>query len=208
MNKTSILFAFIVSFLLPNVTHSQLLFDYSEQNLHESTERFKKLQVTLSNSEHKINVSPELSDFKSKAQQGLNFMKPGAIVQNLKCEIVSNWSPSFEDELNIYLLNVYKQDIKEMGSDWITGILGQWRQERVRIGFMSWEIIFNGESSAVSSIAVFDGNWNVLFDTELVNFIVKATRIEHTQSILHDEEKNAAINSVNNVDSKITEKIS
>jgi len=201
-------FFLLVFFLLQSFVFAQNVVSYNGQLSYAQTDNLEKLISAVQQSDSKLNVSTDLSDFSSKAQQGLDFMSPGATIQNLICTTVSDWSLSLEVELRAYLIDFYKKDIEQLGSDWIDPVLVQWRQEGLRFGLMFWEVAHDGKSKAVTSIAIFDRNGKVLFDTELVNFIVSVTPVENSQPVIQNSKGNEGGLPVNNIDSKTTTPLS
>lgn len=153
----------------------------------EKTESFEKLFSTVQNSGALLNKVPDLSDFNFRAQKGLDFMRPGATVQNLICTKSSDWFLSFEIEFRSYLLNLYKDYIEEMEPGWIESLFSYWKTKDSKIGLMSWEVNFNGKSQPVTSIAVFDNEWNILFDTKLIYFIADIQIVDSFENAKKEE---------------------
>lgn len=175
---------FVVLFTFSFISAQSSSINFTQLS-NEIDENFESLHSSLVKSGYTINETPDLSDFYNRAQMGLDFMKPGSHIKNLTCNLVSKWNASIENPLKNYLLNLYKNDLENFGNNWIEPLFAKWKSKGAKIGLLSWEYNGNINSHSVESIVVFDEQWNVLFDTELINFIKNISTIEEIDNNLN-----------------------
>ncbi len=159
------------------------------------------IQIRLSNTVMSSQENPflhsgiNLSDFSIKAQKGLDFMSPGSTVSNLKCERITNWSESISEAFYTYLNDLRKDDLEKMSPGSVEEIISGFRSKKVSFGIMSWDITSNLSFKRINSVVIFDKDWNVLFDTELVKFVTGIIPLENQKTEF--EEDNNSPNSTN-----------
>jgi len=159
----------------------------------EVAQAYEKFFSEVQSIQGDYSIQTDLSDFKTKAQIGLNSMHPGSNIKNLKCEKVIDFTQSSSESLRRLLTAIYKADDKRSGPEWIDKVISEFKIMKVQFGIMQWEIFTDGISKPVKSIAVFDDKWNVLYDTKLANFIV------HSESRDASETDNNSYNEANQI---------
>lgn len=179
MNKKFLItlqvFLFSISFSLSNLVSAK-------NNFAAYPEAFQKFLADIRSNSGNFSIFPDLSDFKSKAQTGLNFMYQGSRIINLRCVKITDWSSSNSESLKKYLEHTCKGDITGMNDVRLENIISEFKNKNSKFGIMQWEILYNGISKSVNSISLFDENWNVLFDTELVNYFSYSESETKTES--------------------------
>lgn len=148
-------------------------FSEEPQNDQVSMSRMDKLDALLTEVNAGTSVyelTPDLTDFKNKSFQGLTKKYPEINLKVLQCEKLTDWTPSVSDALESFFREIYKNDISNLKPEWVSGIVEDLMNNQSKIGIMNWQIESAGATTVVRSIAVFDNSWNVLFDTELMNF--------------------------------------
>lgn len=163
------------------------------------SQMFVKFLSEVQTNAGNYSAQPDLSDFKSKAQTGINSMYPGSSILSLRCEKLIDFTLSSSESLRSYFEEVYKDDLDKMGEGWIDNIISDFMNKKGQFGIMQWKIINNGDVNSVKSIAVLDNNWNVLYDTELVNFITYSESDELMES---DNGSQNAVTAIKNQDSQ------
>ncbi|MBK9334969.1 MAG: hypothetical protein IPM96_21850 [Ignavibacteria bacterium] len=146
-------------------------------------------QINLSNSVRSSMENPalysgiNLIDFKNIAQKGLDYMSPGSKISNVKCVRITNWSETISNAFHTYLTELRKDDIAKMSpasvEELIVNKLSEFSNGDFIIGNMSWEIRNDHQLKRINSVAVFDNKGNVVFDTELVNFVRNVIPLEN-----------------------------
>ncbi|HAY34149.1 MAG TPA: hypothetical protein DCY06_08425, partial [Bacteroidetes bacterium] len=141
-----------------------------------------------------------LNDFKSKAQKGLDYVSPGSTVTNVKCLRITNWSETISDAFQSYLTYLRKDDITKMSSGYnvetISEKISEFSNGGFIIGKMSWEIRNDHQLKKINSVAVFDSEGNVVFDTELVNFVTNISLPENQISEFEDDNNSPVTSAV------------
>lgn len=150
-------------------------------NITVSQEQIKLTNTVRSNTELN-SLKADLFDFLSKAQKGLNFMSPGSTITDLKCERITEFSTASSDALRSFLMELHKKDIDKMDLNSLELVISDFQNKNCMLGIMSWRISDNSNSKLISSVAVFDNEWNVLFDTELVKFISGQSELEYHEN--------------------------
>ncbi len=136
------------------------------------SKELKELFNSVRQSQEETDALPNMYDFKSKAKKGLGFMSPGSKVINLRYEKITEWSESTSRLFYAYLLDLHKDEMDRMVPGSIEAVITDFENKQCKAGILVWEIGNNEESRLINSIVIFDENWNVLFDSELINFIV------------------------------------
>jgi Secretion system C-terminal sorting domain/Leucine rich repeat len=113
----------------------------------------------------------DLTDFRSKAQSGLDFMKPGASVGDIRVVSLTGWSTSLAASLTSYLHSSCLDAGKQFDIDQVRTGLRDRTSDAVTIAVLSWEISIEQSNHTFRSVAVFDAKSTVLFDTVLVDFV-------------------------------------
>lgn len=158
-------------------------------------------QITLANT---VKSSPEnssllaninLNDFRNKAQKGLDFMMPGTSVGNIRCERISNWSDNLSEAFIDYLKFLRKDDLEKLSSDEIENVISNFKNNNYKFGIMTWEVMNDLNLKQINSVVVFDSEWNVIFDTELVKYVTGVSEIKNQQTEF--ESDNNSPNSAN-----------
>ena len=153
-------------------------------------------QINLSNT---VNSSPEnsslysninLDDFRNKAQKGLDFMSPGSSVLNLRCDRITNWSEDLSEAFYSYLRYLRKDDLDKMSPGAIENVISEFRNKNYTFGIMTWDITNNMNLKQISSVVIFDKDWNVVFDTELVKFVSGVSEIDNQQTEFESDNNN------------------
>lgn len=157
--------------------------EYSPENSGKNLKTFEELHSAIEYETQTSNV-PQLNDLKNKILNGLNFMNPGSFVTNLICEKATSWSESCSEKLLFYLNDKYGKIKSQRDPHWIESVIINFRNAQCYFGILNWEVNIDGKLYKIKSIAVFDPDWKVLFDTELVNYIVNVGDVE-----TDDEEK-------------------
>lgn len=141
-------------------------------------QEFENLIASIVSNQESNSLHPDLSDFNAKVQSGLNYMYPGSSVLNLRCVNSADFSlPVSESFLN-YLVRIYEDNTYMMEPGRIENIVTGFGTMKCKIGIVKWEIIINGSLKEITSVAVFDENRNVRFDTELVNYFVPSESVK------------------------------
>ncbi|HMQ70031.1 MAG TPA: T9SS type A sorting domain-containing protein [Ignavibacteria bacterium] len=144
-------------------------------------------EISLFNSVRSVNTvqmtDMNLNDYKSKAQNGLDFMSPGSSVLNLRCERLTGLSEETAEALISYLRDLRKDDPDLLNNGSIESDVADLRNRDCRAGIMTWQIANNFNTKHVSSVVFFDAEWNVIFDTELVKMVtgVRPLENQHTE---------------------------
>jgi hypothetical protein len=115
---------------------------------------------------------PDLNDFKIKANSSSFPLSSGYKLFNIKCEGLYECSDESEIALISYLEKVYDKDLGNNNQDWITTSVLSLSKHQNKLGIMTWDLGNAGLISSIKSVAVFDENWNVLYDTELAKYCV------------------------------------
>ncbi len=151
------------------------------QNRNESETKTFNEFLSAVQSGTESNTIPTLYDFNNKIRQGLDFMSPESSINNLRCEKLTNWSDASSKKLHSYLEEKYDNNMSQRDPGWIDSVISYFKNNQSYFGIMHWELMINGELNSIQSIAVFDSDWKVLFDTELINFVFNAGEVEDSE---------------------------
>lgn len=144
-----------------------------------SGQLYDRLAATIHTAPNNAHTHVDLSDFQAKAQAGLNFMLAGSRIEHIESSSVVLISSDVSKALDAYMQALYLDDADQEQERIITDTRRSW--EGKRIGALSWNVVTPDSTIAVQSIAIFDTNGDVLFDTELVNFYVSSESVETAQ---------------------------
>src|SRR4030095_9897421 len=89
----------------------------------EVAQAYEKFFSEVQSIQGDYSIQTDLSDFKTKAQIGLNSMHPGSNIKNLKCEKVIDFTQSSSESLRRFLTAIYKVDDKRSGPEWIDKVI-------------------------------------------------------------------------------------
>ncbi|MEZ4691814.1 MAG: hypothetical protein R3A12_17300, partial [Ignavibacteria bacterium] len=109
-------------------------------------------------------------DFRNKAQKGLDFMMPGSSVSNIRCDRITNWSDNLSIAFADYLKHIRKDDMDQLSPGAIESKVSEFKNKNYVFGIMTWEVRNGLNLKQINSVVIFDRNWNVMFDTELVKY--------------------------------------
>ncbi len=184
---------------------------------HDDSERFVKRSVsesmeflTLINSVKSAeaigNAEFDLSDFRNKAQRGLDFMCPGTSLSMLKCSRLTEWNEQSASALNSFIRDLRKDDDSKFLKTPVDEKVSEFREAGARFAVLEWEIKNKFGTRQITSVAVFDGNRNVLFDTELIGFVtgIRPVSITGNDPVLDNNSPNSAAAITNQRTSNIT----
>ncbi|MCB0727714.1 MAG: T9SS type A sorting domain-containing protein [Ignavibacteriae bacterium] len=121
-------------------------------------------------------------DFRNKAQKGLDFMMPGSSVSNLRCDRITNWSDNLSIAFADYLKHIRKDDMDQLSPGAIESKVTEFKNKNYVFGIMTWEVRNGLNLKQINSVVIFDRNWNVMFDTELVKYAIGVSEIENQQT--------------------------
>ena len=156
-------FILTLFFLYSSVVYSRI----NSASVPENSKGLEKFLTEVNSHPGNNSVQPDLADFKSRVQNGMSSMYPAGSVLNLRCEKLSDMSLSSAEALRNYFLEIYKDDIVMMGKGWTEKIISDLMNRKNKIGIIQWDIFNNGVLNTVRSVAVFDENRKVLYDTKL-----------------------------------------
>ncbi|MEZ4692253.1 MAG: hypothetical protein R3A12_19680, partial [Ignavibacteria bacterium] len=180
----------------------QIHHQYSSPRETESKE-LNELFNSVRQSQEVTDVLPNMYDFKTKAKRGLDFMSPGSKIVNLRYERITQWSESISKLFYSYLLDLHKDELDRMVPGSIEAVISEFENKQIKVGILVWEIGNNDESRLINSIAIFDNNWNVLFDSELINFIVDVSEGDESVNISNENSSGISVSLNNQKDSLI-----
>ena len=179
---------------------------YTRTNSVSVTEKSKepeKLLKAVSLQTGNYSIQPDLTDFLSRAQSVMSTMYPAGSILNLRCEKLTDMSLSSAEALRNYFLEIYKDDIDMMREGWTEKIISEFMNRNALFGIMQWDIFNNGVLNTVRSVAVFDENRKVLYDTKLAEFTLysESDEVFESDSNLSAEIKDSSplqVSAVNN----------
>ncbi|MCP5419572.1 MAG: hypothetical protein H6969_03620 [Gammaproteobacteria bacterium] len=150
-----------------------LLLSANSQAADDDGPLFQQLAATVS-AEGVAGHAVNLDDFASKAQATIQTMRPGGQLQNLHAVSVADWSTVIANRFSAYLQALYQADIDALGTNWIVQKLGEWQATGGPVALLSWAVRLDGVDYPFDSVAVFDANGQLLFDTILVRTVTSA----------------------------------
>lgn len=98
-------------------------------------------------------------------------MRPGGQLQGPYAASVTRWSSAITESFAAYLAEIYQNDLASLGSDWTDQVLSQLQAAGGFVARLSWGIFLDGTNHPFDSVAVFDSDGNLLFDTVLIRTI-------------------------------------
>ena len=194
-----IIYIFTGTISLDAQTNPSSIFSPRETESKELNELFNSVRQ----SQEVTDALPNMYDFKTKAKRGLDFMSPGSKIVNLRYERITQWSESISKLFYSYLLDLHKDELDRMVPGSIEAVISEFENKQSKVGILVWEIGNNDESRLINSIAIFDNNWNVLFDSELINFIVDVSEGDESVNISNENSSGISVSLNNQKDSLI-----
>lgn len=131
-------------------------------------EQFDRLKRSIEQSAGKSPAPVDLSDFIEKAETGLAYMAPEFQLLHPTVENRAVVSPEIEGNLFRYITELYR-DFEAWPAAGLQDTLRNWRG--FTIATLVWGIAGPEVEKSLRSVAVFDADQQVIFDSELVNFI-------------------------------------
>ncbi|MER2582842.1 MAG: hypothetical protein ABTR20_08990, partial [Candidatus Competibacter sp.] len=145
-----------------------------------------------------------LSDFALKAQAAISFMRPGGQLQGPYAASVARWSSAITESFAAYLAEIYQNDLASLGSDWTDQVLSQLQAAGGFVARLSWGIFLDGTNHPFDSVAVFDSDGNLLFDTVLIRTITAIEAQPDTPKVFLQATANVASTDSESVSGRFT----